>query len=167
MENNNMSNEEKLRKLMEEMKKLGNIDLSEDVPKAAAQSCDEKAEDIIDIVSKIGMNKFKEVEQLVKKMKDGADSISAPVFTQKQETEPEKEPEKKKSPTKDDMVGLLYKEYGGISEDTGIDKLLTELAVCSTDAEKFAIISKLKKAAGDEAEKAFRAGFDAAKELLK
>lgn len=166
--NNNMSSEEKFAKLMEEMRKLGNIRMDGDMPKKENISSD--AEDIFETMSKLGMSKVKEAEKFIRKMaaeseKSGCTaSDEAPAQA---ECEPPKQTETKKTPSRDSIIELLYKEYGGNEKKAEFEALVRELVSGSTDAEKETAVKRLEEAAEAEAKAAFIAGFEAAKELFK
>lgn len=147
MENNNMSNEEKLARFLEEIRKLGNIRMDGEQPSVEKKSIDKQAEEVFDAVSRIGMSKVREAAKAVKDIHEGA----AP----------------KKAPAKDDIIGLLFKEYGSAGRTSEFDEVYSALSQDSSDEEKRMIYSKLKKLSEAEAKAAFLAGFEAAKELFK
>ena len=110
--NNNMTPEEKFSKLLEEMKKLGNIKLSEEFTDAAKGHEKPESDDFFEMMSKLGKNKVKEAEQFVKKMKESVTGVKEKEECQKQAEQPQseqvqpeqKEPEIKKSPDKNDLL---------------------------------------------------------------
>ena len=172
--NNNMTPEEKFSKLLEEMKKLGNIKLSEEFTDAAKGPEKPESEDFFEMMSKLGKNKVKEAEQFVKKMKESVTGVKEKEECQKQAEQPQseqvqpeqKEPEIKKSPDKNDLLEALYNEYRS-SENSKVKSLVNELTVKTTDDEQLGICCCIEKAAEAETKAAFIAGFEAAKELLK
>lgn len=141
--NNNMSNDEMLRKMFEEIKKLSNIQFSGEPARESST-----AEDLIDTVSRIGVNKVK--KEAAKFVKDIQES-----------------PSLKKTPVKEDIIQLLFKEYGCAGRTAEYDEVCEELTRDLSDDEKKNVCSKLKKLSEAEAKAAFLAGFEAAKELFK
>lgn len=196
--NNNMSYEEKLSKFLEEMKKIGNIHISEDVPDFSKMAEKNKNDSFFDMVSKYGMNKVKEAEEFVKKMKSDVEKgfgaaaekkygsytvnqpetteetvqeqVNEPIVEEETVAEPEccKEPEQVKAPSRDDIVGMIYKGYSNKTENTEkFERLIIEFTANCADYEKERIRRIFEAAVNAEKETAFRAGFDAAKELYK
>lgn len=142
-----MSNEEKLAKFLEEIRKLGNIRMDGEQPSMEKKSIDRQAEEVFEAMSKIGVSKVREAAKFVKDLQE--------------------ENSQKKVPAKDDMMGLLFKEYGRAGRTAEFDEVYGSLTQDCTPEEKMRIKEKLKKLSEAEAKAAFLAGFDAAKELLK
>ena len=156
MENNNMSNEEKFRKLIEEMRKLGNIDLTGEETDSFSSQSAENAEEFLQAMGRFGMNK---AEKLMKKLGVEVKDEPAP--------EAVKPAEKKKSPDKDDMIGLIYEKYGCAGTSSEFAALIDSVTELVPDNEKLRIRQAIEQTVNAEAEAAFHAGFEAAKELLK
>ena len=75
--------------------------------------------------------------------------------------------EKKKSPDKDDMIGLIYEKYGCAGTTSEFASLIDSVTELVPDNEKLRIRQAIEQTVNAEAEAAFHAGFEAAKELLK
>ena len=149
--NNNMSNEEMLRRMFEEIKKLSSIRLSDDIPGMDNDtSSGRTAEDICDAVEKIGMEKMRNPAKFVKGLSDPAEYA-----------------DKRKAPAKDEIIDILFREYCSGSENAELEEACVLLGKNCTDDEKKRICSLIKKASEAEAHAAFLAGFEAAKELFR
>ena len=165
--NNNMTPEEKFNKLLEEMKKLGNISLAEDFIKSEANKVPENTDDLFNMMSKFGKERIKEAGEFVKKMKNAASPSGTVTGECTKKAEKPQAEEKKSTPDKDEMLELIYNAYRKNEETTKIELLVKELTASITDDERLGICCCIEKAAEAEMKKAFIAGFEAAKELLK
>ena len=154
MENNNMSNEEKLAKFLEEIRKLGNIRMDGETPSMEKKTIDQQAEEVIEAISK----KVGEAEKMVKNIvnEPAKDTKVSDTAADKSHTN---------EIGKDNIMELLYKEY--CTRNSDVSKLLAEMVSCEDKSERERIAKRISNAYGSEKRKAFKAGFDSAKELLK
>ena len=158
MENNNMSNEEKLAKFLEEIRKLGNIRMDGETPSMEKKTIDQQAEEVFEAMSKIGLSKVREAEKMVKNI------VNEPAKETKV-NDAAADKSHTKEIDKDNIMELLYKEY--CTRNSDVSKLLAEMASCEDKSERERIAKRISDAYGSEKRKAFKAGFDSAKELFK